>query len=42
MNIYGHVMPVMQQEAGGQIDAALAEADESEQSSVDESEHGSD
>lgn len=30
MNIYGHVMPAMQREAAGHIDAALAE-DESDE-----------
>ncbi len=30
MNIYGHVMPAMQHEAAGQIDAALGEEDETE------------
>jgi hypothetical protein len=28
MNIYGHVMPAMQQEAAGQIDAALGEPED--------------
>jgi len=28
MNIYGHVMPAIQQEAAGQIDAALGSLDE--------------
>jgi integrase len=28
MNIYGHVMPAMQHEAAGQIDAALSAADD--------------
>ena len=28
LNIYGHVMPAMQQEAAGQIDAALSEPDD--------------
>ena len=30
MNIYGHVLPAMQQEAAGQIDAALSDYESDE------------
>jgi integrase len=30
MNTYGHVIPAMQQEAAGQMDAALGDQDESD------------
>ena len=39
MNIYGHVIPAMQQEAAGQIDAALGDLDE-DQDDEDERDDG--
>jgi integrase len=38
MNIYGHVMPAMQQEAAGQIDAALGDPVEAHGKHEDEPE----
>jgi integrase len=42
MNIYGHVMPAMQQEAAGQIDAALSAAEDQADAEVLEELEGED
>jgi integrase len=42
LNIYGHVMPAMQQEAAGQIDAALGDEDQVDDEARDEFEGGDD
>ena len=36
MNIYGHVIPAMQHEAAGQMDAALGEPEEPDDGADDE------
>jgi integrase len=36
LNIYGHVMPAMQQEAAGQVDAALGDQDQDDEDQGEE------